>query len=547
MIKPVVEISLFGACIVRSAEKDVFELTGAKHKALIVLLATAPFGRRTRDFLRKALWQLARHDSGSQNLRKAISDIKRQLGEYFDDLIVTNNTDVTLDLTKVKFIGRPGCGEFLEGLKLPEKVFQDWLNGMRKNPEQIYSLYSNTRQAPAAASVPLIAILPFQLVFGCKKYAMLGDWLAQEVCRSLSRSNLLSVISHLSSREYVKNIIEIESVRARLNVDYCVSGSLREIDGKIVIDADFIDATTGRILWTRQFDGLANEYMDRYSVGIAEVVRAIGGSIADDAISYAKSRSLAELEDHRILVAGVSLMHQPTLKAFAKSRDLIEEAVRRTPAAAEVHAWRGNWYVLSVFNGWSTNPQADTKMAVDSTARALDLDPENAFCLTMDGFVHNNLLQQLDIAKTRYDSALQNNPNESLSWLMKGALHAFRDESDAAIAAANKAVQLSPIDPFGYFYDTLNATAHLSGGEYQRALDFANKSIEKNNRHLSTLRVKISALHHLGKSEEAKKTASDLMRRQPDFTVAKYLKKHPAADSKTGKELAMALKASGIK
>ena len=72
--------------------------------------------------------------------------------------------------------------------------------------------------------------------------------------------------------------------------------------------------------------------------------------------------------------------------------------------------WLAEWYVMSVFNGWSTNQQRDTDMAIDSTARALDIDPENAFCLTIDGVVNNNLLQRLDVAEQRFETSAATKP-----------------------------------------------------------------------------------------------------------------------------------------
>ena len=61
------EINLFGACIVRSVGTVSYEITGAKHRALFALLATAPFGRRTRSFLQDTLWGTSCFDSGRQS------------------------------------------------------------------------------------------------------------------------------------------------------------------------------------------------------------------------------------------------------------------------------------------------------------------------------------------------------------------------------------------------------------------------------------------------------------------------------------------------
>lgn len=541
-----IEISLFGACLVRSMQPGGFEITGAKHRALFALLATAPFGRRTRPFLQDTLWGTACYDTGRQSLRRALSDIKQIMGESFAEVLTSTNSDITLDLAGVSFVGRPGGGEFLEGINIREDGFARWLSAMRQNPEQIFSLYSLPSQPPPRAMLPTIAVLPFRTIAGTTDHAVLGDWLAEEASRSLSRSNLIAVISHWSSRALDHHAVDIATIRERLAVDYCVAGTLRVGANEIVLDADFIEAVSGRILWTRQFSGPLDSFLGRSAEGVAEIVVAVGRAIADDAIAHVSDRKLVDVEDHRLLLAGVGLMHRPSLRAFAKSRELIDEALRRAPHAAEAHAWYGKWHILSVFNGWSADPANDTRIAVDSTARALDINPENAFALTIDGFVHNNLLLRMDTARTRYNAALQRNPNESLAWLLSGALHAFQDESDAAVAAAEKARRLSPIDPFQYYYESLSATALLSAGRYKEALAFADSSLQRHDRHVSTLRAKITALHYLDRAAEARAAAAEMMRRQPGFTVAGYLRRHPAADHEIGRRAAIALRAAGI-
>jgi tetratricopeptide (TPR) repeat protein len=130
--------------------------------------------------------------------------------------------------------------------------------------------------------------------------------------------------------------------------------------------------------------------------------------------------------------------------------------------------------------------------------------------------------------------------------LLKGTLHAFRDESEAAIDATSRARKLSPLDPFVYFYDTLTATAHLAHGDYQQSLDLADRSLASNDRHISTLRTKIVALHYLGRRGDAEQVARQLLARQPDFTVAAYRQHHPSAKYEFGRRVVEALSAAGI-
>ena len=80
MVTARIEISLFGTCAVKIAGKSPVDIRGAKHLALFAMLATAPLGRRTRTYLQNTLWGYAGYDSGHQNLRRALSDLRKLIG-----------------------------------------------------------------------------------------------------------------------------------------------------------------------------------------------------------------------------------------------------------------------------------------------------------------------------------------------------------------------------------------------------------------------------------------------------------------------------------
>jgi len=110
------------------------------------------------------------------------------------------------------------------------------------------------------------------------------------------------------------------------------------------------------------------------------------------------------------------------------------------------------WHVLRVQQGWSPDPQEDTRQALECTRRAFDNDATCSLALAIDGFVHTNLLKQFDVAESRYELALSVNPNDSLAWLLLGTLFAFKGQgkeavrntssSDQAVAARSAALLL---------------------------------------------------------------------------------------------------------
>lgn len=545
MVEKRIAINLYGACVIRALPPHSFEITGAKHRALFALLAAAPLGRRTRAFIQETLWGVADYESGRQNLRRAIADIKQAMGPLFAEVVEVTSTDLRLDLERVEWLGQPGQGVFLEGIDVRTPAFVRWLDDVRRRPA------ARAGAAPDAPRrdveiLPTVAVIPFRAVDGSPERSTLGDWIAEETSRALSRSHLMAIISHLSSRRLAKASIEISEVTSRLGAAYCITGTLRPAGGEIVLDADFIDCASGRLIWSRQCILPTGQWFEAGLDAVQGIVETVGRALTEESVSAVAGRSIEDIEDHRLVVAGVGLMHRPALRDFARARMMLEEAANRAPNRAEVHAWLGKWYVLSVFNQWSADIAADTQRSLDCTARALDLAPDNSFCLTIDGFAQNNLKKRMDIAERRFQLALQHNSSEALSWLLKGALLAFRDDGKGAIEAAGKARRLSPIDPFGYFYDTLSASAHLAGEDYEQALQFVERSISANDRHLSSLRSRITALHYLGRRDEARAAAQTLLQKQPSFTVEAYRRDHPAAEFDVGRRVANALIAAGI-
>ncbi len=540
---PRMDISLFGTCSVRVQNGTPVEIRGAKHRALFAMLATAPMGRRSRQSLQETLWGASDYDSGHQNLRRALADLRKQMGAHFDTFLHATATDVQLSLEDVHLTA--GQGMILQDLNLREAGFITWRNELRARPEVVAALGRASEEGVRRLR-PRISALPLTSIEDDPVLKVIGDWIAEEICRSLSRSALLTVISHLSGRAMVQRTPDIAAVRETLGVDYLVSGTIRRRGDEVICDFDFVEVATGTLLWNRTTHIQGGKALELLPEQLEEVLRAIGRSVTETTLRNLRGLRLPEVADHELVIAGVTYMHRRSLKDFLTARQLLEEAARRSPDTGDIHAWLGKWRVLNVFKGYSTDRSRDTQRALDCTARALDLDPESSFALTIDGFVHANILREMAVASQRYAAALDRNPNESLSWLLRGALLAFQDEGAAAVRATDTARRLSPIDPFGYYYDSLAATAHLAAGQFERALECAERSLSSNDRHISTLRTKIAAQHCLGDGAGARATAQDLMSRFPDFRLDDYRRTHPSAEKKTGKLVIEALRAAGI-
>jgi tetratricopeptide (TPR) repeat protein len=263
-------------------------------------------------------------------------------------------------------------------------------------------------------------------------------------------------------------------------------------------------------------------------------------------VQRAQTNALPTLESYTLLLGGIALMHRLSPVAFGHAERMLQTIIDRAPRLATPYAWLAKWHVLRVQQGWSADPAADARLALDCTKRALDNDATCSLAMAIDGFVHTNLLKRLDIALSRYELAISVNPNDSLAWLLMGTLHAFKGEGKIAVRNTRHAIKLSPLDPLRYFYESLAATAELSAQHFPKAIELAQKSLRLNRTHTSTLRALAISQWHLGQIEEARATVQELMRLDPAFTVSKYRERSPASEFSTWKLWSEALRAAGV-
>jgi adenylate cyclase len=393
---------------------------------------------------------------------------------------------------------------------------------------------------------PTIAVIPFTARIADAEHEVLGEVLADDVIAALSATATLHVISRLSTTSFRGRDASLGEIGKYLNVSYVLSGAYRVSGRRLTLMAELAEVQSAHIVWTDTLKGEIEDIMRGEDGLVAEVVARVSAEILRHELQRAQSQPLPNLQSYTLLMAAIFLMHRGSQRDFERAGAMLEQLTERVRRAALPHAWMAKWHVLRFNRGWTGDQVGEARLALDCTKRALDVDEHCSLALTMDGFIHTNLLRRLDIGQERYQHALEVNPNDSLAWLLKGTLHAFKAEGKAAVESTDHALALSPLDPLRYFFESLAATAALSDQRYERAIELARSSLRANRTHTSTLRVLAIAQAQLDRIEEAQQTVRDLLKIEPAFTVTKYLETHPSSAFETGKVWSRALSRAGV-
>lgn len=393
---------------------------------------------------------------------------------------------------------------------------------------------------------PTIAVIPFGARNNAPGHFDVGNLIADSVIWRLSKAPNLKVISRLSTRVFRGRASDVGEVSAFLGATYILSGGYVVDAGRLLVTAELSAARNNQVVWTDRLTGDIDDLLQPESELAHRIAAAVHFSVFDAEVEHVMTQPLPTLASYSLLLGGIKLMHRSSKTEFFQTRKILDELIHRHNRIAAPRAWLANWCILRVTRGWSEDRKREAAEALSASHAALDRDPSDALALATEGFVYCHLLNDLDTARKRCDQAVDANPSHALGWLYGGTVSAFKGDGDAAVNATRRAMDLSPLDPQRYYFESLGATAELSAQQYENAERLARSSLMLNRMHPSTWRVLTISLVLQGRMDEAREALGKVRELEPALTVERYVARMPNAQLETGRQWARCLEMAGL-
>ena len=374
---------------------------------------------------------------------------------------------------------------------------------------------------------PTVAVVPFAGRGSDPRLDVIAEAIADEVINALSRTPELSVISRLSTTSLRLRDNLPTLVRDTLGAGYLATGTARIVREQLQVHIEVVELVGQRVVWADTLSTPVDQAVGMESDLARRICNQICDCVLANELQLASTKPLPNLNAYTMLLGGVLLLHRGARSEFERARPILEGLTQRVPRHPLPWAWLARWHDLYTFQGLSDDPRREADIARSLARRALDLDPTSSLALTTAGAIQVAQFGDLDEGIDLYRQAIASNPNEALAWLMLGAALAFQGHGAAAMDASRRALSLSPLDPFRYFFDSLFATCALSAGEHATAVEAAERSLRANRLHLSTYRVLAIAQGLTGRGAAARQTVSEMLRLDPRFTVRQWLERSP--------------------
>lgn len=363
---------------------------------------------------------------------------------------------------------------------------------------------------------PSIAVLPFANMSGDREQEYFSDGITDDLTTALSRLPDLFVIARTSSFTYKGKAARVQEISKQLGVKYVLEGSVRKADKRVRITAQLVDAATGDHIWAEHYDRPLRDIFSLQDEIVRRIVTTLNLQLNLTEKGVRVVKRTDNLEAYDYLLRGLEFSYNPTKEGNEKARQMFEKAIALDPNYSDAYAWLGNVFLTDQLSQWTHDPHGFDR-AVQLEQQSIDLDNSNAVAYAMMSIFLNNKRQH-DPSITAAERALALEPNLALGYTALAFALTDSGKPAEALVAVNKAIRLDPQQRD--FYALMEGRTYMLMGRYEEAIPVLRGYLARYSNIIPGHLFLIACYVELGRNEEARAEAAEVMRINPQFSLA---------------------------
>ena len=368
----------------------------------------------------------------------------------------------------------------------------------------------------------------------------LCDGITGDIISNLSRFRDLSIIAHHSAKIIKQQNLAPAQLQAQLGIRYVMSGDLQRQGAKIRLRVELIDAGSQHVLWSDRFSGDLGDIF-AFQDDVTDIVAArLAIQIAEAEKRRVAQLNLPDIRAYGLILRGQGLNAALRRESNLHARRLFEQASEIDPKFARSYAAMSRTFNHDWRFSWSNDPERSLDRSMELALTAIERDPLDARGFGELGYAHL-YKKHHDDSLIAYERAVQLNPNDADLLAEMGDALACSGHAQNAVESLQRAMVLNPFYPDWYIWYLGEAYFHL--GDYEQTIETLNKMQNKSEGH----RLLASSYALLGRLDEAKEHANEILRIHPTFTIDNWAKVPPDKDGERLKIFLEGLRLAGLK
>jgi TolB-like protein len=366
---------------------------------------------------------------------------------------------------------------------------------------------------------PSVAVLPFSNLSGEPEQKYFTDGMVEDIIAGLSRIKGLFVIAHNSSFAFKEKAVDARRVGRELGVRYLVQGSLRKDGDRLRISARMIEAESGVHLWAERYDRPLDDIFALQDEIALSVVGAIEPSLRRAEVERVKRKRPGSLDAYDLVLRAQPDVYSGMPEGATRALGLLESALALDPAYALAHAFAAMCHHNLFLRAGLL--QENRTASLRHAQAAIACGQDDALALTFAGFSIGMDGHDHAAAFAAFEAALAVSPSSALTHILGSVILGWAGEAERAIAWGERAMRLSPFDPWAFAAFHALTLGHFHRGRYEEAANAAYKAVQSNPAHSISYMLLAAPLAKLGRLEDAAAAAARVLELQPAFRYSR--------------------------
>ncbi len=307
-----------------------------------------------------------------------------------------------------------------------------------------YYFWSVRKTTSSAAVKKSLAVLPFVNTSQDANAEYLSDGITESVINNLSQLSGLKVMSRNSAFRFKDNQTDTRNIASQLGVENLVTGDIRQIGDRLVINVRLIDGKDDSQTWGDQYVRTLSDVVTLQNEIARDVARKLGTRLSGAEEQKLAKNYTENAEAYQFYLRGHFLQYKITPPDLFKSIEFYRQAIALDPNFAL--AYVGLAESTGRLRSFRDIPKQNyMQMAREYALKAVSLDdrlPEARATL-------GNILSMNDYdfagAEREYQRALELNPNYAEAHLWRGQLFSSLGRHEEALAEIRRAIELDPM------------------------------------------------------------------------------------------------------
>jgi len=364
---------------------------------------------------------------------------------------------------------------------------------------------------------PSIAVLPFKNLSGESEQEFLADGITESVIGAISRVSGLFVVASNSVFTYKGKPMKVQTVSAELGVRNILEGTVQRAGNRLRVNAQLIDAITGRHLWSEKYD---REMKDVFSVQddiSKEILTSLRVKLLEGEQARVWAKGTSNLEAYLKFLHAYDHFRSMNKNNMILTRQICEEAIALDPNYEPPYSLIGCSHLIDLwFQWWGESPRVSMKKSVAVLERAIALNPASDFAYA--NLCHLYLVQERhDESVTAGEKAIALNPNGDYNMALLGITFNYIRRPEEALTLFKEAQRRNPYCPAWYIHNMGMSYGRL--GRWDEAIAECKRALERKPDHFPALVVMAVVYGLAGRLDEGRAVAAEILKINPKYSL----------------------------